>query len=179
MENLGLNKSSQRDSSLIGGMMARGAVNKKEKDDIGLDLTTIKTRFGEITVDKNNVISFKYGILGIPYAISFCLTDMPNVNSKGFKLLQCMEDENLSFIVVPSEYKNELIQEKHIEDACLALEIEKERLLLLFIVTIHGVKEGSDYLSVNAKAPIFLNVDDKSAVQYVFQSPEYKVQHRI
>jgi flagellar assembly factor FliW len=137
----------------------------------------IQSRFGEIIVDLGSKISFKNGLLGIPTAISFCLTELPNVTTDQFKLLQCMEDDELSFIVVPSQYNNQLIQKEDLDDACKVLDIKPEVLIVLFIVTIH--EDANRYISVNAKAPILINAASKVATQYVFQNSSYEIQHII
>lgn len=140
-------------------------------------LIKINSRFGEIVVDRNNAINFKHGILGIPCAISFCLAEMPNAKNNNFKLLQCIEDHELSFIVITADCDNELIKEQHVSDACVTLELQKEQTILLFIVTVH---EGEDrHLSINAKAPIFVDFTKGTAAQYVFQCPDYDIRHRI
>jgi len=142
------------------------------------NLVTINSRFGKIQVNKSKKISFKHGILGIPKAVSFCLTKLPNISSNQFKLLQCLEDDELSFIVVPSQYDNQLIERNDLDEACKVLDIDTNRLILLFIVTIHE-SDGNREISINAKAPILIDTDSKYATQYVLQNPSYKIQHKI
>ena len=142
------------------------------------NLITIKSRFGKIEVDKSKQISFKHGVLGIPRAVTFCLTKLPTITSDQFKLLQCLEDDELSFIVVPAQYDNRLIESQDLDEACKVLDIKTDKLLLLFIVTIqeNGAKRE---ISVNAKAPVLVDVESKTAHQYVLQNPSYKIQHKI
>jgi flagellar assembly factor FliW len=138
----------------------------------------IDSRFGPITVQPANAISFPHGMPGIPGILSFCITNMPNIKNEQFKLMQCMGDHSLSFIVVPSTYDNQLLETADVEDGCAVLGITKENLLLLFIVTAHVTPIGRR-LSVNAKAPIFVDVKTKIATQYVFQGNNYEIQHFI
>jgi flagellar assembly factor FliW len=138
----------------------------------------IPSRFGEIEVDLSAKITFKHGLLGIPAAISFCLTDLPHIKTDQFKLLQCLEDNDLSFIVVPSQFDNQLIKSEDLADACKVLEFKPDVLLVLFIVTIHETAEGR-HISVNAKAPILVDAANNVATQYVFQNSQYEIQHRI
>lgn len=142
------------------------------------NLVTIKSRFGKIEVDKSKKISFKHGILGLPTAVNFCLTKLPNISSDQFKLLQCLEDDDLSFIVVPAQYDNQLIERNDLEEACKVLDINTKNLILLFIVTINddGTKRE---ITVNAKAPVLVDAENKTATQYVLQNPSYKIQHKI
>ena len=142
------------------------------------NLVSIKSRFGKVEVDKSKKISFKHGILGLPKAVNFCLTKLPNISSDQFKLLQCLEDDDLSFIVVPAQYDNKLIESNDIDEACKVLDINTDNLVLLFIVTIHEDGQKRE-ISVNAKAPVLIDVETKSATQYVLQNPSYKIQHKI
>jgi flagellar assembly factor FliW len=137
----------------------------------------IQSRFGDIEVETASKITFKHGLLGIPEAVSFCLTELPHIKTDQFKLLQCMDDKDLSFIVVPSQYDNQLLESSDLEEACKVLGYDKKSLVVLFIVTVH---EGADrHLSVNAKAPILIDAAKRSATQYVFQNTAYAIQHRI
>jgi flagellar assembly factor FliW len=138
----------------------------------------LQSRFGEIEVDTSSKITFKHGLLGIPAAVSFFLTDLPHITTDQFKLLQCLEDEGLSFIVVPSQFENQLIKSDDLAEACKVLEFKHETLLVLFIVTIHEALSGR-HISVNAKAPILIDAVNNVASQYVFQNSQYEIQHRI
>ncbi len=141
-------------------------------------LTKIKSRFGEIEVDTNNAILFRHGLLGIPAAVTFCLTDLPGISRDQFMLLQCMEDHDLSFIVVPSQYDNQLIKTADLDDASKVLDIETQNLIVLFIVTVHE-KGRQRNISVNAKAPVLIDALKKTATQFVLAKDEYKIQHMI
>jgi flagellar assembly factor FliW len=138
----------------------------------------IESRFGHVVVKPRNAINFLHGMPGIPGLISFCLTRIPNIKSEQFQLLQCLSNHTLSFIVVPSTYDNQLLEPKDLDDACAVLGINKENLLLLFIVTSHDLPTGRR-LSVNAKAPVFIDIISKTAVQYIFQNNNYEIQHFI
>ncbi|MDB2414684.1 flagellar assembly protein FliW [Rickettsiales bacterium] len=138
----------------------------------------ISSRFGILQVDTKSVINFEHGLLGIPDAVSFYLTDFPNKDTDQFKILQCSQDESLSFIVVPSQYDNQLIEPEDLDEACKILGINKDFMLILFIVTVH-VNGTQRRLSVNAKAPVLIDTQTKTATQYVLQSPIYNIKHMI
>lgn len=157
----------------------RGAISSSTVElEKNPSVVTVNSRFGKIEVNLDNKISFNHGILGIPSAISFCLTELPDISNDQFKLLQCLEDEKLSFIVVPAEYDNQLIKEDDLKEACRVLEIEPKNLLLLFIVTVHE-KNKERRVSVNAKAPVLVDASNKTATQYVLQGGNYEIQHMI
>lgn len=141
------------------------------------DYVTIQSRFGELIVDPVTKILFEFGILGLPSAMSFCLAELPGRISQ-FKLLQCLEDHDLSFLVIPADIENQVVSRKDLEDACGVLDIEIENLLVLFIVTVY-FQNGQQHVSINAKAPVLVDVETKKAAQYVLQNAEYDIQHRI
>lgn len=153
------------------GLMATNGVKKIKE-------VEIKSRFGAISVQPENAISFPHGLPGMPEAVSFCITGFPNDKHQQFKILQCMNEPRLSFIVVPATDDNQLLESSDIQDVCSILGISVSDLLLLFIVTAHETPNGRR-LSVNAKAPIFVDSQNKTATQYVFQGNHYEIQHFI
>ncbi len=134
----------------------------------------IESRFGKIKVNRANAIYFPRGILGFPENLDFCLADMPNAGMERFKILQCMNDTDLSFVVLPVTVKNEMIDEPDIDEACEILGIEKDSLALLLIVSVHR-KTTSVSLSVNVRAPLFLDTDNKVAAQFVLPNNKYLI----
>lgn len=142
------------------------------------DLETIETRFGAVRVSKTNPIIFPRGLLGMPDKYHFCLTEFPTEKLQQFKLLQSLDDVNLSFITLPLDLKNPIVDEKDIIDACADLEVPMDDLALLVIVSVHRSPQAVK-LSVNARAPLFIDAQRRFAAQYVFQNDKYKVQHII
>jgi len=74
--------------------------------------------------------------------------------------------------------KNNIIDAQDIYDAADNLQIAHDDLVVLLIVSVHR-SPGSVKLSVNSRAPLFLDVKHKFGTQYVFQNDAYKVQHSI
>ena len=142
------------------------------------EIETIQTRFGQVTIYRKNPIVFPNGMLGLPDKFSFCLTKFPSEKLARFKLLQSLEDMELSFITLPLEMDNAVVERKDIEQACKDLEIASDDLTLLLVVTVHRTGNGVK-LSVNARAPIFINTTRRVASQYVFHNTKYNIQHMI
>lgn len=142
------------------------------------EIITIESRFGSIKVDKAKAILFPVGILGMPDKHHFVLTDFPNPKLAQFKLLQSLDDAELSFITLPVEINNNIIAREDILAASQDMEIPEKDLGVVLIVSVHrGLT--SVRLSVNARAPIFLDSNRRAAAQYVFTTNKYKVQHFI
>jgi flagellar assembly factor FliW len=141
-------------------------------------METITSRFGEITVDAGKAISFPRGLLGMPDKSRFVITTFPNPKMQQFTLLQSLDEHALSFITLPLEMKNTIIAENDIRAACRDLQIDEASLGLMLIVSVHrGINQTK--LSVNARAPLFIDATRKIGVQHVFQQDHYKVQHML
>lgn len=138
----------------------------------------IESRFGPVTIDKAKAILFPVGILGMPDKHNFVLTEFPNPKLNQFKMLQSLDDQGLAFITLPIDVDNGIVERTDIETACHDMEIPMADLGLVLIVSVHRGTTGAQ-LSVNARAPIFIDTARKAAAQYVFTSNKYKVQHFI
>ncbi len=138
----------------------------------------IKSRFGEIVIDTRNALLFPKGLLGMPDAQQFALASFPSEKMHQFKLLQCLDDLSLAFITLPVGAENSIVAHQDVLKACAELGIPPDALVLLFIVCVHRQAEGTK-LSVNARAPVFIDAQRKLGGQYVFLQDQYKVQHFI
>ena len=141
-------------------------------------MLTIKTRFGEISVDTNKVVSFPRGLLGMPDKSRYALANFPSAKMAQFKLLQSLDDHTLSFITLPVDVQNSIIAVQDIRAAAADLQIKEDHLALLLIVSVHRSPDAVK-LSVNARAPLFIDAERKIGIQHVFQSDTYKVQHML
>ena len=142
------------------------------------DGEVVDTRFGKVKIYRTNPIVFPNGMLGMPDKFEYCLTQFPSEKLAKFKLLQSLDEKELSFITLPADVDNNIVERKDIETGCRDLELNIETLTLLFVVTVH--RAGSQVrLSVNARAPIFIDTPRRIASQYVFHNSKYDIQHMI
>jgi len=139
---------------------------------------TIDSRFGPIIVNTRNRIVFSRGMLGMPERKHFALANFPNEKMQQFKLLQSLDDNNLSFITLPVEIDNVIFEKDDILMACQALNISLSDLALLLMVSVYRTPENTR-ITVNARAPLFLDAEKKWGVQHVFPNSKYMVQHVI
>lgn len=138
----------------------------------------VDTRFGKVTIYRRNPIVFPNGLLGLPDKFEYCLTKFPSEKLARFKLLQSLDDKELSFITLPTELDNAVIDKADILVACKDLDIAPDDLTLLLIVTVHRAANNIR-LSVNARAPLFVHTHRRVANQYVFHSNKYQIQHMV
>jgi flagellar assembly factor FliW len=141
-------------------------------------METIKSRFGDISVDTGKALLFPRGLLGLPDKFHFVVANFPNPNMQQFTLLQSLDDKALAFITLPIQMQNAIIIHADLQVACRDLQIDETNAVILLVVTVHrGLEQVK--LSVNARAPLLIDAERKTGAQYVFQQDNYKVQHML
>jgi flagellar assembly factor FliW len=141
-------------------------------------METIQSRFGEISVDLSKAIAFPKGLLGLPDKSNYILANFPSEKMQQFKILQSLDESALAFIALPLEIHNAILSLDDIRAACNELQIAEANLAMLLIVSVHR-SPGQVKLSVNARAPLLVDVERRVGIQHVFQSDSYKVQHML
>ena len=119
--------------------------------------------------------------------INFCLTNFPNPNYDNYKILQSLDDINLSFIVWPLGSINNatsLIEHEDLVKASSVTKIPEKDLVILLITTIHSVYNTNTNtkdtrVSVNVRAPLIINCQNYTAQQFVFPNEKYQIKHLI
>ncbi|MES2984043.1 MAG: flagellar assembly protein FliW [Pseudomonadota bacterium] len=138
----------------------------------------IDSRFGRVTIYPRNPISFPTGMLGMPDKVHFCLTHLPSERMARFKLLQSLDDTSLSFLTLPVDISNPIIERADLEQAAHDLEMPLNDLAMLLVVTVHR-ESGVAKLSVNARAPVLMNITRRVAAQYVFPHSKYLIRQPL
>jgi flagellar assembly factor FliW len=138
----------------------------------------IETRFGKVSISYDQPLFFEKGLLGIPERRYFDLLEFPVKKFAQFRLLQSLEDHALSFITMPLELNNSIIAEQDLLDTAADLDIPVQHLSLLLVVNIyremHYVR-----MSVNARAPLFLDGRQRNVTQAVLRNNSYLVRHML
>ena len=142
------------------------------------DSEVVDTRFGKVTIYRTNPIILPNGMLGQPDKNQFCLSNFPSEKMARFKLLQSLDDLSLSFITLPVEANNPIVERADIEQAARDLNIAVEQLVTLFVVSVHR-EAGAVKLSVNARAPIMLDSVRRMATQHVFHNAKYQIRQPL
>ena len=156
-------------------LMQASEAAKKSEEAAGAP-ETIKTRFGEVTVYRNSPIIFPAGMLGIPDKFQFCLTHFPQEKLANFKLLQSLEDDNLSFITLPLDLNNNtMIDKEDLHKAADDLNVPHDALGVLVVVSVHRDALGAMKLTANLRAPLLIDTVRRLAHQHVFSSSKYDI----
>jgi flagellar assembly factor FliW len=132
------------------------------------------TRFGEIEVGADTVITFPQGLVGLPQLHRFVL-----IEGKGpFQWMQSLDNPDATFVVIDSD---EVVSDYEInpsrEDIALVVEGEEPApLCALLIVTVP--REAPERMTANLMAPLIVNTERRLGVQAVLPD-RYPVRHPI
>ncbi len=139
---------------------------------------TVKTRFGVIEFDLNQALTFPKAIPGFVGYQLFGLAMVPSETQSSFMLLQALEPDDLSFIVLPYDATAGLIDTKDVESAQQHLGIPPVDCAIMLIATFRRMG-GSFETSVNMRAPIFIDTAKRLAWQYILPNDRYEVRHTL
>lgn len=134
------------------------------------------TRFGEIAVNKNKLITFPNGILGFPELKRYVLLE--NDKDLPFGWLQAVDDKDIAFVVMDlltfkPDYRLS-IEEKEITD----LDVKDESdLCILAIITIP--ERNSLKITANLQGPLVINLVNRKGKQLVLQGSGYTCKYPI
>ncbi|MDD4156807.1 MAG: flagellar assembly protein FliW [Candidatus Cloacimonetes bacterium] len=133
------------------------------------------TRFGEIEVNDNTVITFPSGILGFPDVKNYVLLDVDE--SSPLKWMQSTEEPSLAFVVIdPNLFKADYVINAHRSDL-KDIEVEKaEDVVVLVLVT---VPREPSRMTANLKGPVLINVKNNKAKQMIVDDVDYDIKYRL
>ncbi|MCB9060638.1 MAG: flagellar assembly protein FliW [Halobacteriovoraceae bacterium] len=131
------------------------------------------TRFGELEVDKKDIIRLKEGLLGFDELTSFFIVD-PNDQTL-ILWLQSTERPEIAFPILEPrifvhDYKVNLLPAE-------MASLELENLNQASIYSILTIPQNVTDMSANLKAPLVINNQKKIARQIVLQDSKLEVKH--
>jgi flagellar assembly factor FliW len=141
--------------------------------------TTMKvksSRFGEVEVPADRVISLPQGMIGFPQLRRYVL--IQHSDGSPFFWLQSLDAAELAFVMVnpllfDSEYKFTL---SNAETKLLSVE-DPSQIQVWVVVTIPAGKP--DQMTANLKAPLVINLANRNAAQIILDDAKYSVRHPL
>lgn len=139
----------------------------------------IETRyFGEIDIQEEKIIRFEQGIFGFEdYKEYTVLYDIESEEEPLFSWLQSTTEKGLAFpIVNPFRIREDY--NPVVEDAILngLGEYKDEDLAIFLLATVPGdVRKAS----VNMKAPLIVNTNNRKGMQVIVENEDYEIRHII
>ncbi|MGH1479888.1 MAG: flagellar assembly protein FliW [Geminicoccales bacterium] len=138
---------------------------------------TITTKFGDLEIDESKIVNFVDGLYGLEQHHTFVLTSVPDWPDV-FKLLQAIDDPQLSLIVLPLEGIGGPIDPVDFSQACQMLGFNEELTAVLGIVTMRA-QSSNQVFTVNLKAPVLIDTESRQGRQHVFASEKYDLRHPL
>ena len=158
--------------------LVESAVPPAPAIEIDEESVKIETRFGEIEFHLENAIFMPRGMLGYAEYHEFGLANMPDPKLDQFKLLQSLDNPELSFIVAPMNPESDTIAPEDIRKACELLSVDPEKAVVLLVVATRRIG-ATTQISVNLRAPVVLDPINRRAYQYVLLNNRYSVRQVI
>lgn len=141
----------------------------------GLNVKVSTTRFGELEVEKKDIITFKEGLLGFEKLTKFFIVDPGDQTL--ILWFQSIDEAATAFpIIEPKIFLPDY--SVHLLPAELA-SLDLESLSEASIYTILTIPETVTEMSANLKAPIIINNKTKAARQIVLQDSKLEVKHKM
>ncbi|MDO9181173.1 MAG: flagellar assembly protein FliW [Bacteriovorax sp.] len=133
------------------------------------------TRFGELEVDKKDIIEFTEGLLGFENLKKFFIVDPGDQTL--ILWLQSIDDSATAFpIIEPKIFQpNYMIKLLPVELNSLSL----ENLQNASVYTVLTIPQNVTEMSANLKAPIIINNKTKNARQIVLQDSKLEVRFKM
>lgn len=133
------------------------------------------TRFGELEVDKKDIIEFTEGLLGFENLKKFFIVDPGDQTL--ILWLQSIDDAATAFpIIEPKIFQpNYMVKLLPVELNSLAL----ENLQNASVYTVLTIPQNVTEMSANLKAPIIINNKTKHARQIVLQDSKLEVRFKM
>lgn len=133
------------------------------------------TRFGEMDIAEERIITFTEDILGFPGHRKFVMLD--HLKNSPFKWLQSVEKEALAFVLtdplhIMSEYRAEIGKDDIADIKFTALD---KAVVLCFV----NIADGCKSVTVNLLGPIIVNPEKMLAKQVVLLNSPYSIKHNV
>jgi flagellar assembly factor FliW len=138
----------------------------------------VESRFGLVVISSAARMTFPQGLLGFSDYHSFGVAPLPDGKHPQFRVLQSLEAAELAFLVAPLNLESGAVANDDIDEACATLGIARDDLLVLLIVTVRREGESAQ-VSVNLRAPVFVDARRGIARQYVMPNTRYAIRHPL
>ena len=138
----------------------------------------IDSRFGSLAISQNGILDFPRGLLGFGEFHSFGIADLSDPRYAQFKVLQCLEDHQLAFLVLPLDANTGFIDRADLETACESLTVKLDDMIILLVVTVRKVDAGAS-VTANLRAPLLIDSISRIGNQYVMRNERYPVRFQI
>lgn len=131
------------------------------------------SRFGNMEVDENRLLSFDEGILGFPTQKDYALVQTGH--GSGFYWLQSVCTPDLAFVVCDPRLFVTEYQVPVKLDELVTIELRDAESAQVFVI----VNKVGDLLTGNFQGPLVVNVKNRHAKQLVLSDKRYSTRHPL
>jgi flagellar assembly factor FliW len=152
-------------------------VNKTTEQTLITYPLIIESRFGDITIHESDGVTLPRGIYGFEEYTTYAVIDLPGQTITNFRILQCLDEVALVFMLTPLLHMGGLLIPK--ADLCEAtdhLSLDFDNCDFYAITTVCEKDNGLE-ISLNLKAPIVVDRQHKKAWQYILECSDYPVKY--
>ena len=137
--------------------------------------TAKTTRFGEIEVLPQDVVTLPKGLIGFPELKDYVILDSPDPKHDGIKWLQSLDDGQIAFLVTaPGRIKPDYtLEATEAEVADLGLTSEEDATLAV-ILTV-----GTRGVTANLKGPLVFSKTTRRGVQIIHPDRDYSTRYQV
>lgn len=138
--------------------------------------------FGDITIGTDEIITFPTGLFGFDNMTKYVLLSFKDDNdesSEDFLMcLQSVEDADLAFIVmnpyyICSHYDPYQVSDKLLEGISLGEQTKHT------VTCVAVIRDDFSASTINLKCPVFINMENKLALQVILDGSDYSMRHPI
>lgn len=130
-------------------------------------------RFGQLTMNEDEIVSIPQGILGLPEYTRFCLVDP--ADDTLILWLQSLDHPEIAFALLePKIFKPDYTARL---SAAELRELKLENVNQSAVFSILTIPSDATQMTANLKAPLVINLKEKIAKQVVLQENEYSIKH--
>ena len=133
------------------------------------------SRFGEIEIEENQIITLPSGLIGFSEDRRFVIRE--DEAASPFRWLEAVDNEVLAFVMIEphvsiSNYELELTQ-----DNLKKLKAESINDLSVFVLVTMAKK--MEEVTVNLQGPLLFNLEKRLGLQFIIQDGKYSTRHPL
>lgn len=150
--------------------------NREESQTEETDTINLSTqKLGDLCIKKENIITFKCGILGFEELKEFVIVNVEEC--RPFEWLVSVENPVITFpIINPVPFFTDYNPIRYIADLA-SLEIKDIKNVEIFCIVTLGDKPEN--VTINLKGPLLINMENRMGKQFVLTEDYYSLNHPL
>jgi flagellar assembly factor FliW len=136
------------------------------------------TRFAELEIPDDRIITIVDGIIGIPDVDKYVLLEHDSEGTP-FRWLQAVDNPNLAFIVMDPNLVVDNYDITLDTETAQKIKLVEENADFGLMVIVNIPRDNPRAMTVNLRAPIVVQLEKRIGVQAILPNEEYPIRHRL